>query len=98
MGMPAHADNSNPNGSAHPTPFRKYASIVYLNDDYEGGNLFLPPLQIEIKPKKGLMVGIRGDRTHEHGVRNVTRGTRFTMPAWYTNDVSHRDPHSAEVY
>ena len=98
IGMPPHADNSNPNGSPHPTPFRKYASVIYLNDDFEGGNLLFPSLRIEIKPKRGLMVGLLGDRKHEHGVRTVTKGNRYTMPGWYTDDLTYRDPHSLESY
>jgi predicted 2-oxoglutarate/Fe(II)-dependent dioxygenase YbiX len=98
IGMPVHADNSHPDGSAHPTAYRKYASVVYLNDDYGGGELFLPTLGLDIKPEKGLLVAFRGDRSHEHGVRTVTKGTRYTMPAWYTNDISRRDVYSLETY
>lgn len=98
MGMPVHADNCHPDGSAHPTAHRKYASVIYLNDDYVGGELYLPGLGIELKPKKGQLVAFKGDRSHEHGVRVVTRGTRYTMPGWYSNDISHRDPFSLETY
>ncbi len=98
MSMPLHSDNSNPDGSHHPTPFRKYASVVYLNENYEGGELFLPSLGLEIKPQTGLLVAFRGDRTHAHGVKPVTAGVRYTMPGWYTDDIQHRDPYSLEIY
>jgi LPS sulfotransferase NodH/predicted 2-oxoglutarate/Fe(II)-dependent dioxygenase YbiX len=98
MNMPVHADNSNPDGRPHPTPFRKYASVVFLNDNYGGGELFLPRLEITIKPRKGLLVAFRGDRSHEHGVHAITHGTRYTMPGWYADDVRHRDPSSLQAY
>jgi predicted 2-oxoglutarate/Fe(II)-dependent dioxygenase YbiX len=91
--LPAHIDNSHPDGSPNSTPWRKYASIVYLNDNYEGGELYIRPLRLRIPPKKGLLVAFRANASHEHGVTKVFRGARYTMPAWYTNDVKHRDPY-----
>ncbi|MCZ6604194.1 MAG: 2OG-Fe(II) oxygenase [Alphaproteobacteria bacterium] len=88
----AHADNEHPDGSLHNTPFRDYAAVVYLNDDYEGGEFFIEPLKIMLRPEKGTMVCFRGDMSHMHGVKMVTKGLRYTMPSWYTKDIQHRDP------
>jgi len=98
QGMPAHADNAHPDGSRHNTPWRKYASVVYLNDDYEGGELFIEPLRIRIETRKGLLLGFRGDFSHAHGVTTVTHGVRYTMPAWYTDEVEHRDRYDRETF
>ena len=28
---------------------------------------------------------------HEHGVKAVTAGQRYTMPSWYTTDEAHKN-------
>ncbi|MBM3522621.1 MAG: hypothetical protein FJX57_06665, partial [Alphaproteobacteria bacterium] len=42
--MPPHADQANPDGSPHGMPYRDFGGITYLNDDYEGGELYLTAL------------------------------------------------------
>ena len=98
QGMPPHADNANPDGSPHITPHRDYASVVYLNDDYEGGEFFFPNTGVEVKPVTGLLVAFTGGMRHFHGVKEVRGAARYTMPGWYTRDVAHRDPSSLEEY
>jgi hypothetical protein len=98
MSMPAHADNANPDGSSHPMPWRDYASVIYLNDEYQGGEFYFEKIGVEIKPVTGMMIAFPGGMRHFHGVREVRDGARYTMPGWYTKDVSQRDPSSLEVY
>ena len=82
--MPAHADNANPDGSPHGMAWRNFSSIVYLNDDYDGGELYFTALDAYIKPKAGMLVAFTAGFHHEHAVLKVTRGERLTMPAFYT--------------
>ena len=89
--MQAHADNARPDGTPNEYPWRSFASVAYLNDDYEGGEIFFERLGRRIKPRAGMLVGFSGDLEHFHGVTEVTRGTRYTMPAWHTHDASRRD-------
>jgi predicted 2-oxoglutarate/Fe(II)-dependent dioxygenase YbiX len=89
--MPLHIDNAHPDGRAHRTPHREYASVVYLNDNFEGGELYFDRLKLMVPPKTGALVAFRGDASHRHGVTEVQRGVRYTMPAWYTRDVTQRD-------
>jgi len=91
VGMPAHADNSHPDNAPHGTPFRDYASVVYLNEDFEGGEFYFERSRLLIKPRKGLLIAFKGGVEHRHGVRPAHSGTRFTMPGWYTKDKSHAD-------
>ncbi len=91
MFMPTHADRANPDRSPHGTPFRDFASIVYLNDAYEGGELYFPRLDLTVKPATGMLLAFTGGWYHEHGVLKVLSGERLTMPAFYTFDASHRD-------
>jgi len=94
--MPPHADNAHPDGSPHGTPHRDYASVVYLNDGYEGGEIYFPHLGIERRPARGLMIAFPGGMEHFHGVREVRGAARYTMPAWYTRDIRERDPSELE--
>jgi predicted 2-oxoglutarate/Fe(II)-dependent dioxygenase YbiX len=96
--MEPHADNMNTDGEPHGMPWRDYASVIYLNDDYDGGELYFPRIDVEMKPVAGTLVAFTGGEKHLHGVRKVGRRTRYTMPGWYTRDVSHRDPSSLEEF
>ncbi len=90
--LPCHTDNSNPDGSDHSTPWRDFSSIVYLNDDYEGGELYFTAKDKVLKPRKGMLVAFSAGYHHEHGVLQVTRGRRITMPAFYTFDKTRAEP------
>ena len=89
--MEAHADNARPDGSPNEYPWRSFASVAYLNDDYEGGEIYFSKLGRSLKPRAGTLVGFTGGLEHFHGVTEVTRGTRYTMPAWHTHDAARRD-------
>lgn len=93
MFMPPHADQANPDGSPHGMPYRDFGGITYLNDDYEGGELYLTALDVAIKPKRGMFLGFTAGFHHEHAVLKVTSGnTRLTMPTFYTFDKSRANP------
>lgn len=89
--MPPHADNANPDGSPHGMAWRDFSSIVYLNDDYDGGELYFTALDAYIKPKAGMLIAFTAGFHHEHAVLKVTRGERLTMPAFYTFERSKAD-------
>lgn len=91
--LPPHTDNSNPNGTPHTTPWRDFSSIVYLNDDYEGGELYFTARDRVLKPRRGMLVAFSAGYHHEHGVLKVTQGRRITMPAFYTFDQRKADWH-----
>ena len=91
--LPCHTDNSNPDGTSHSTPWRDFSSIVYLNDDYEGGELYFTAQDRVLKPRRGMLVAFSAGYHHEHGVLKVTRGRRITMPAFYTFDKRKADQH-----
>ncbi len=65
--LKAHTDQ-------HTDPSIKYATILYLNDDYTDGELFFPNLDIQLKPKAGTLVFFPGDEEYKHGVKNVGEG------------------------
>lgn len=89
--LPPHTDNSNPDESDHSTPWRDFSSIVYLNDDYEGGELYFTAQDRILRPRKGMLVAFSAGYHHEHGVLQVNGGRRITMPAFYTFDKARAD-------
>ena len=84
--MDVHVDNAHPDASSHPTPHRDFAAVLYLNDDFEGGEIFFPLQGFRLKPAAGLLIAFRGSADAPHGVTRLSRGERFTMPCWYSLD------------
>jgi hypothetical protein len=58
----------------HTDPSIRYATIIYINDEYKDGELFFPKLDISLRPKPGDMLFFPGDEKHEHGVKHVGEG------------------------
>jgi len=56
-------------------PSIKYAIVIYLNDDYNGGELFFPQHDLEIKPKAGSLMTFPGTEDFKHGTKKV-HGTK----------------------
>lgn len=61
-------------------PSIRYASILYLTDDHNGGELFFENLDISLKPKPRDLLFFPGDSKHKHGVKHVLDGpTRYVI-------------------
>lgn len=66
---------------------RVCGSVVYLNDDYEGGETFYPFFEKSMKPLKGKMFAHSPDNEHLHGVTKIIGKTRYTISStWGTNE------------
>ena len=84
-----HADNSRrEHGRWLPnhTPQRDYTALVYLNDNFTGGELVFPDRDVVIIPKPGLFVGFPSNHKFVHAVPNVLSGKRYSLPVWFTMD------------
>ena len=82
-----HADNERrEEGQWVPnhTPQRDYTGLVYLNDDFTGGELAFPNLGIVIAPMPGLLVGFPSNHEFVHAVPKVLSGKRYSLPVWFT--------------
>lgn len=71
-------------GQPNDFPFYDIAGLFYLNDDYEGGELYFPEQDIQFKPKKGAAYFFPGDRNYIHGITEITSGVRYTCPFFFT--------------
>jgi predicted 2-oxoglutarate/Fe(II)-dependent dioxygenase YbiX len=65
-------------------PYYDLAGLFYINDDYEGGELYFPNQGIQFKPKAGAAYFFPGDMNYIHGVTEIKSGIRYTVPFFWT--------------
>lgn len=64
------------------TDSQKHQHIVcmyYINDDYEGGEIFFPDYNLKIKPRSNSLIMFPGNENYLHGVLEVSKGFRYTF-------------------
>ncbi|MEQ1579535.1 MAG: 2OG-Fe(II) oxygenase [Steroidobacteraceae bacterium] len=61
---------------------RDLSVVCFLNDDFAGGELVFPGLDLTIKPQAGTLVCFPADHNYIHGVNPVTAGHRYTLVTW----------------
>nr|XP_033778177.1 prolyl 3-hydroxylase 1 isoform X2 [Geotrypetes seraphini] len=76
--------------------FRDYSAILYLNEDFEGGNFYFTELDAktvtaEVRPQCGRVVGFSSGSENPHGVKAVTKGRRCAVALWFTLDARHNE-------
>lgn len=59
-----------------------YNSILYLNDDFHGGEFITPKLNCSISPIPGRLIIFDGS-TIEHGINPIRGNTRYTIIFWW---------------
>jgi hypothetical protein len=60
--------------------------LVYLNDNFTGGELVFPDREVVVIPKPGLFVGFPSNHKFVHAVPNVLSAKRYSLPVWFTMD------------
>ncbi|KAL6489509.1 hypothetical protein MHYP_G00032500 [Metynnis hypsauchen] len=75
---------------------RDLSAILYLNEDFEGGELFFTDrdaktVTARVKPSCGRLVGFTSGPVNPHGVTAVTAGRRCALALWFTTEKHHRD-------
>lgn len=78
-----HSDNTEMDGSESPFERSRYASFLYLNDDFEGGLLRFTNQDISVKPKVGLLATFSGSFHNLHEVTMITKGIRYTIGSFW---------------
>jgi hypothetical protein len=76
-----------------PGAFTHYASVYYLNDDYEGGENIFPALGLQYKPMPNSLILFNNvwDEEMIHGINPVISGSRYMMQAFFTPKPQHAD-------
>lgn len=98
-----HSDNSDYDGNPTSFEINKYVAILYLNDNYGGGDLYftapddLFTAELTISPKAGSLIIFPGGIENVHGVTEITEGTRYTMVSfWDFADAEYSEERQAE--
>jgi hypothetical protein len=68
--------------------YRKFSSVLYLNDTYIGGHTYFKNLGIDIEPVQGKLVMYPSSKDYAHGVSKV-EGDRYTLSMWFTDTVDY---------
>ncbi len=61
---------------------RDISVLLYLNDDYEGGELEFKRLFYRLRPRAGMLVWFPSDVRYEHMAKPVTHGRRSVIVSW----------------
>lgn len=68
---------------AESTNFSRLLTVcIYLNDDYEGGNLDFPSIGKSFRFNTGDVIVFPSNWMFYHGVTPITSGTRFSIVMW----------------
>lgn len=78
--MPLHTDGGDPNDER----VIVFGIAIYLNDDFDGGMLFYPDVDITVAPKARSIV--IHDAKLSHGVKKVKSGNRYSITTFAFGD------------
>lgn len=62
---------------------RLVTAILYVNDDYEGGELLLPQQNLVYKPKAGTLILFPSGFCYPHASNQITQGTKYAVVTWF---------------
>uniref|UniRef100_A0A8C5HGH1 procollagen-proline 3-dioxygenase n=1 Tax=Gouania willdenowi TaxID=441366 RepID=A0A8C5HGH1_GOUWI len=70
---------------------RDLSAVLYLNDNFEGGELFFTnrdtkTITARVKPSCGRLVGFSSGPVNPHGVTAVNSGRRCALALWFTKE------------
>lgn len=80
-----HADSENFDtdfGAWNKTIDRDLSLLVYLNDDFEGGELLFEKFNFHIRPEPGMAVIFPSDHRYIHEAQRVNSGVRYAIVSW----------------
>jgi hypothetical protein len=67
------------------------SSVMYLNDNYEGGELYFPTFNFKIKPKAGDVIMFPSTFIYSHGSAAVTSGVKYSAVTMFDyNERNHK--------
>jgi predicted 2-oxoglutarate/Fe(II)-dependent dioxygenase YbiX len=74
--------DTNPQGEWRRITDRDVSVIWYLNDDFTGGQLTFPDLDVTITPAPGMVVAFPSTHQFFHGALPVESGMRYAIVTW----------------
>jgi len=64
---------------------RVLSTVAYLNDNYDGGEIHFPQIDVTIKPEAGSVIFFPSNFVFSHTVKPIVSGFRYAVPQWYHN-------------
>ena len=61
---------------------RDLSVLLYINDDFEGGDVYFPNCNFRVKPRRGMLVSFPSDWRYTHKATPVTSGVRYAVVSW----------------
>jgi predicted 2-oxoglutarate/Fe(II)-dependent dioxygenase YbiX len=61
---------------------RDISFLIYLNDDFEGGELSFYKFNYQIRPRAGAVVLFPSDHRYLHQAEKVIKGVRYAIVSW----------------
>ena len=61
---------------------RAISALVYLNNDYEGGEIEFPNFGAKIKPQPGMLILFPSNFAYAHIAHPITKGTKYSLVTW----------------
>lgn len=81
----AHADADSYDPATHRWRHdldRDVSVLLYLNDEFSGGELAFEYFGYRLRPRPGMLVWFPSDSRYYHGANPVTSGTRYAIVSW----------------
>lgn len=78
----AHIDYSSQSMGVSPA-WRVVTGLIYLNDDYEGGEVEFPRQKVKVKPTRGGIIFFPSIFTHPHSSLPIKKGTKYCIVTWW---------------
>ena len=70
-----------PHTDAEFEPVRAVSAVLFLNGGLQGGNVFFPALDVEVEPRRGLLLVYRSNVVH--GMQRLEGGKLYTLRMWF---------------
>jgi len=86
--LPAHQDQG--------VSTRVLSSVMYLNNDYQGGEIEFVNSGVKLKPEAGSIIFFPSNFLYVHEVYPIESGFRYSMPHWYHNTKKMLDSNGDE--
>ncbi|NND59001.1 MAG: 2OG-Fe(II) oxygenase [Gammaproteobacteria bacterium] len=69
---------------------RDLSLLIYLNDDFTGGQLDFPNFGLRLQPKAGMLVAFPADHRYVHAALPTSTGERYVVVSWAATRGSRR--------
>lgn len=73
-----HIDHSNTGNIP-----RIVSALIYLNEDFVGGETYFPRQDVMVEPQTGDIVFFPSIYTHPHVAKDIEKGTKYCIVSWW---------------